>query len=124
MVSKNVVVFCVMGLIFLLACQQKKPYFIKEQSKFLPLAADLYLMQVAMEQAPEPLRDSLFFVYQSDIKLRHGIDNSGIERFYEELAAYPQEAMIFYDSLSAYVSQKESVELQKSVNVTDEMQEN
>jgi hypothetical protein len=124
MVSKNVVVLWLLGIFALVACQQKKPNFYKEQSKYLALAADLYLMQVAMEQAPETLRDSLFVVYQSDIKLRHSIDEGDIERFYEELAAYPQEAMIFYDSLSAYVSEKETIELQNSVGDKDEIQEN
>lgn len=123
MVSKNVVTFLAISF-FLFACGEEKPDFSKHQQSYLTLAVDLYLMQVALEQAPQPMRDSLSKVYSNKIQQTHQKSSEDIDAFYRALAEYPEEALIFYDSLSVLIASMETKELEKSVMPAEETPEN
>jgi hypothetical protein len=123
MVSKNAV--SVLAILFtFFACSEDKPDFSKNQQPYLALAADLYLMQVALEQAPQPMRDSLSKIYSNKIQQTHQKSSEDIDAFYRDLADYPEEALVFYDSLSALVTTLETKELEKSVMPDEEAPEN
>jgi hypothetical protein len=122
MVSKNAVSLLI--LLLFLACSEEKPDFNKYPQSYLALAVDLYLMQVALEQAPQPMRDSLSKIYSNQIQQTHQKSNADIDAFYRDLADYPEESLIFYDSLSVLIATMETKELEKSVMPAEETPEN
>jgi hypothetical protein len=112
MVSKitliAIVVFSFVG------CQSKTPAFVKEQKKYIPIAADLYLMQTAIEQTPPDLKDSLAAYYLNSICSIYKIEIKDIENLYEDLSTHPNHAVVFYDSLTEYMKFRQQIKLDQS----------
>lgn len=101
MVSKVTLIFIVFFLAF--ACKSKTPSFVKEEQKYIPIAADLYLMQTAIEHTPPDLKDSLTAYYLNSICSIYNIEIKDIENLYEDLSIHSEQALVFYDSLAVYM---------------------
>ncbi len=101
MVSK--ITLRIIVLISVFACNSKTPSFVKEEQKYIPIAADLYLMQTAIEQTPLDLKDSLATYYLNSICSIYNIEIKDIENLYEDLSIHSKEALVFYDSLAVYM---------------------
>jgi hypothetical protein len=113
MVSKNVILGIVMlSFINCISCREDKVYFLAQSDKYIPLMADLYLLQVAVEQAPEQLRDSLAKDYKQRLYKLHHTDAAELSILLDDLTSHPREALIFYDSLSVFMQAREN----KSIN--------
>jgi len=122
MVSENAklgILFYGLLLLFF-ACSQKAPDVLSEQDYLLPVLADLYYMQLAVEQAPESIRDSLATIYKEQIFRIHSIDEEELQRIQRLLTDDTEKTATLYDSLFNYMEETENRYLDRKPDEAEE----
>ena len=110
MVSKDVNLVFTIILVFtlLVSCKQKEPDILAETTYLLPVLSDMYYMQIAVEQAPESIRDSLAAIYKEQILKIHEIDEKELTRIQNLLLKDTEKTAQLYDTLFLYMNKLEN----------------
>jgi len=94
-------------LCFSFACgEEKNPYF-SQPDKWVPILADMYAYQVALEASPKEMRDSLEMVYREQIFEIHDIDEFILNDFMIALGENPEKSATMYELVVTYLDEME-----------------
>lgn len=86
--------------------EEENPYF-SNPDKWVPILADMYAYQVALEASPLDMRDSLDSVYRKQIFDIHDIDETSLNDFMITLGQNPEKSAEMYELVVTYLDELE-----------------
>lgn len=93
-----------MLLISFVRCESESHLVYEDEERWIPVVADLYVAQVAVEASEKDLQDSLFMVYRDQIMDLHNVRQEELAIVLDAIAEDPQRAVSFYDKVIEYVN--------------------
>lgn len=86
--------------------EEDNPYF-SNPDRWVPILADMYAYQVALEASPLDMRDSLDSVYRKQIFEIHDIDETSLNDFMITLGQNPDKSAEMYELVVTYLDELE-----------------
>jgi len=100
-------------LSIMVSCSSPVPEYFKQDEKWVPVLADMYAFQIAVESADATIRDSLERAYKSQIIAIHQLEQDDLDDFLLALGRYPDKAADMYEKVVTYLDEIEGeVEVQ------------
>lgn len=92
---------------FLAGCEEEKSPYFDQPDKWVPVLADMYAYQVALEASPKEMRDSLDSIYRIQIFEIHDIDEITLNDFMTTLGQNPEQSAEMYELVVTYLDKLE-----------------
>lgn len=105
--SLTVLVTLLMLALCLSGCEEEENPYFSNPDKWVPILADMYAYQVALEASPLEMRDSLDSVYRQQIFEIHDIEETSLNDFMITLGQYPEKSAEMYELVVTYLDELE-----------------
>jgi len=97
----------VLSYLLITSCAPKEPSFFRNDEKWVPVLADMYAYQIAVESAEKLIRDSLESLYKTQIIEIHQLDEAELDDFLMALGQNPDKAADLYEKVVSYLDEIE-----------------
>ena len=101
LITLTVFAMCLSG------CEEEENLYFSNPDKWVPILADMYAYQVALEASPLDMRDSLDAVYRKQIFEIHDIDETLLNDFMITLGQNPEKSAEMYELVVTYLDEQE-----------------